>query len=270
MNVMEVMFSGAMWLALPIAALAGLISFISPCVLPLVPGYLGFISGAVAPREPVAAPSVAGGASGGGVATRTAPTTPVVARNRLVWGVVLFIAGFTVVFVFFFVLGGTLGMMLIRYQDIITRVLGVFVMVMGFVFVGLFGFAQRTFRPKLREGLGLAGAPLLGVAMGIGWAPCIGPTLSAIFSISLSQADPWRAGLLGFAYAMGLGIPFILLAVGFGWASRTVGFLRRHIRLLNIIGGALLVLLGLLMVTGVWTSIMSQLGVVAGSVQLPI
>ena len=123
--------------------------------------------------------------------------------------------------------------------------LGVVVIVMGLVFLGVFGFAQRTVKPQVHSNLGLIGAPLLGVAMGIGWAPCIGPTYTAILSISLTQADPWRAVALAVAYSLGLGIPFVLLAVGFGWATRSVAFLRRHIRAVNIIGGVLLVILGL-------------------------
>ena len=253
MNAGAVVFDGALWLAVPIAMLAGLISFVSPCVLPLVPGYLGFLGGASA--------SASGSSRSRGVAG---------GRGRLLAGVALFIAGFTVVFVAMGVLAGSLGRFFIQYQDVLTRVLGVVVIAMGLVFLGLFGFAQRTVKPQVRSGLGLVGAPLLGVAMGIGWAPCIGPTYASILSISLTQADPWRAVLLAVAYSLGLGIPFLLLAVGFGWATRSVAFLRRHIRAVNIIGGVLLVILGLLMVTGVWTSVMSQLQGVIGSVELPL
>lgn len=255
MNAGSIVFDGALWLALPIAMLAGLVSFLSPCVLPLVPGYLGFLGGAAGGTAP--------GRRARGSSARSG-------RGRLLGGVVLFIAGFTLVFVAMGVLAGSLGRFFIQYQDVITRVLGVVVIVMGLVFLGLFGVAQRTVKPQVRSGLGLVGAPLLGIAMGIGWAPCIGPTYTAILSISLTQADPWRAVVLAVAYSLGLGIPFLLLAVGFGWATRSVAFLRRHIRVVNIIGGVLLVILGLLMVTGVWTSVMSQLQGVIGSVQLPL
>ncbi len=247
----EIVFDGALWLAIPIALLAGLVSFLSPCVLPLVPGYLGFIGGAVS-----------GGARTGAVATRT--------RTRLVAGVLLFIAGFTVVFVAMGVLAGTLGGFFVQYGDIISRVLGVIVILLGLVFVGVFGLAQRTFKPQVRSGLGLIGAPLLGVAMGVGWAPCIGPTYTAILSISLTQGDPWRAGVLAVAYSLGLGIPFLLIALGFGWATRSVAFFRRHIRTVNILGGVLLIVLGILMVSGVWTALMSSLTGVIGSVELPL
>ncbi len=249
MNPFAIVFDGALWLAIPIAVLAGLVSFLSPCVLPLVPGYLGFLGGAAPERS-------------GGTRTKN--------RSRLLWGVLLFIAGFTAVFVTIFVLGGTFGQLFIQYQDPITRVLGVVVILLGLVFIGVFGVAQRSFRPRMRENLGLVGAPLLGVAMGVGWAPCIGPTMTAILAISINQGDPVRAGILGVAYSIGLGVPFILLAIGFGWATRSVAFFKRHIRAINITGGVLLIALGLLMVTGVWTDLMSRLGAVIGSVQLPL
>ncbi|MEW1835612.1 cytochrome c biogenesis protein CcdA [Microbacterium sp. NPDC079995] len=264
MNPGAVVADGALWIAIPIAALAGLVSFLSPCVLPLVPGYLGFLGGAMTPRDGRRMPVARAAPSGAGVATATA-TRPAVGRGRLLVGVLLFIAGFTVVFLSMGVFAGSLGRLFLQYEEVITRVLGAVVIVMGLVFVGVFGLAQRTYRPQLTQNLGLVGAPLLGVAMGVGWAPCIGPTLATILSMAYSQADPTRAGLLAVAYSMGLGVPFILLAVGASWATRSVAFIRRHIRAVNIIGGAMLVLLGVLMVTGLWTSLMASFqGVVAG------
>lgn len=191
-------------------------------------------------------------------------------RGRLLVGVLLFIAGFTVVFMAVNILGGTVGRFFLEYADPITRVMGVVVILLGLVFIGLFGFAQRTFKPQVRGNVGLIGAPLLGLALGIGWAPCIGPTLGAILAMSWNFGDPVRAGLLGLAYSLGLGIPFILLTLGFGWATRSVGFLRRHIRVVNIVGGVLLVLLGILMVSGVWTALMAQLQGVFLNVPLPL
>lgn len=251
MNTDAIIGSGALWAAIPIAMLAGLVSFLSPCVLPLVPGYLGFIGGAVAPRSS---------------STDAARTE----RGRLVFGVLLFIFGFTVVFVAWTVLGGATGLFFAQWGELITRVLGGVIILMGLVFLGLFGFAQREFRFHVDSKAGIIGAPLLGIALGIGWAPCMGPTLTTIVSLSWNVGDPWRASFLGIAYSLGLGIPFLLVALGFGWATRAVGFLRRHIRVVNIIGGILLIVLGVLMVTGLWTDIMSRLTAVISSVNLPL
>ncbi|WP_336648332.1 cytochrome c biogenesis CcdA family protein [Microbacterium sp. MMO-10] len=249
MNPGALVVDGALWVAIPIAMVAGLVSFLSPCVLPLVPGYLGYLGGAV----------------GAGTARGSQPD-----RARLLWGVGLFIAGFTVVFVTVTILGGAAGSALIRYANVLTRVFGVVIVLLGLVFIGLFGIAQRTLRPRISPRAGLVGAPLLGFALGVGWTPCIGPTLAAILSMSWNLGDPARAGLLGLAYSLGLGIPFLLLAVGWGWASRSVTLLRRHIRTVNIVGGGVLVFLGLLMVTGLWTALMSALQQVVINVPLPL
>lgn len=252
MNPELIINSGALWLAIPVAMLAGLISFLSPCVLPLVPGYLGFLGGAVSPRS----------------GSRASTSTP--GRGRLVLGVLLFILGFSVVFVALTALGGAANVFLIRWGDLITRVLGGVIIFMGLVFLGLFGFAQRELRFHVDSKYGVIGAPLLGIALGIGWAPCLGPTLTAIFALSFNAGDPVRAGFLGLAYSLGLGIPFLLVALGFGWATKAIGFLRRHIRVVNVIGGVLLIALGVLMVTGLWTEIMSRLTAVMSSVILPL
>jgi cytochrome c-type biogenesis protein len=251
----QMVVDGALWVAIPLAILAGLVSFVSPCVLPLVPGYLGYLGSTTT--------TAANSAMQGGRAVTTE-------RGRLLLGVSLFIAGFTVVFVAVTILGGTFGFLLLQYASVLTRVFGVVIIALGLVFLGFVGIAQRTFRPRTRGRAGLIGAPLLGFALGVGWTPCIGPTLAAIISMSWNLGDPARAGLLGLAYSLGLGIPFLILAAGWGWASRSVAFLRRHIRALNIIGGAMLIALGLLMVTGLWTALMSQLQQVVINVPLPL
>ncbi|GAA4375858.1 cytochrome c biogenesis protein CcdA [Agromyces bauzanensis] len=233
------MLNGQLLAAVPIALAAGIVSFLSPCVLPLVPGYLGYIGGftdasAIAAEE-----------------RRN--------RRRLVLGVLLFIAGFTVVFVTFNLLAGVAGAWFNAYGEIITRVLGVLLIVMGLVFIGQFTFLQRTIKPSWRPATGLAGAPLLGIVFGLGWTPCIGPTLAVVLTLSADSASAGRAVLLGLAYCVGLGIPFLLVALGFGWVTGSLAFFRRHIRTINIIGGALLIVIGLLMVSGLWTIWMYEL-----------
>jgi cytochrome c-type biogenesis protein len=237
----EIVASGSLLFAIPIALLAGLVSFASPCVLPLVPGYLGYVGGF---------------ASGGEGATARSN------RNRLLLGVLLFVLGFSLVFVAFGLVFGVAGLLLKQWLDVITRVAGVVIIVMGLVFIGQFTFLQRTLKPGWRVATGLAGAPFLGIVFGLGWAPCIGPTLTAVLFLSLDSGSPGRGALLGAVYCLGLGIPFLLVALGFGWVAGSVDWLRRHIRVVNIVGGALLVVIGILMVTGLWQAMISSLGAV--------
>ncbi|MFF1571509.1 cytochrome c biogenesis CcdA family protein [Leifsonia sp. NPDC058292] len=239
-SVGEIVFSGQLLLALPIAVLAGLVSFASPCVLPLVPGYLAYV----------------GGFSGTGEKRD---------RSRLLTGVALFILGFAIVFIAYGAAFGALGLWLVRWQEVVIRILGVLVIIMGLVFIGQFSFLQRTIKPTWRPATGLIGAPLLGIVFGLGWTPCIGPTLAAISALSVGSGSPWRGALLGLFYCIGLGIPFLLVALGFEWVTGSVAFLKRHIRAINIIGGVLLVIIGILMATGVWSALMSQfLAVITG------
>ncbi len=240
----EIVFGGNLAIALPIAILAGLVSFASPCVLPLVPSYLAYVGGFT------------------GVAQRNG-------RSRLLLGALLFILGFSVVFVGFGILFGTAGLLLRPWLDLILRIAGIVVIGMGLVFIGQVTFAQRTIRPAWRVATGLAGAPLLGIVFGLGWAPCIGPTLTAVYAIALDGGNPVRGALLGLAYCLGLGIPFLLVALGLGWVTGSVAWLKRHIRLINIIGGAMLILIGLLMVTGLWRVFISNLGSVIGGYVTP-
>ncbi|HUH53232.1 MAG TPA: cytochrome c biogenesis protein CcdA [Microbacteriaceae bacterium] len=234
----EIVSGGQLWVASLIALAAGLVSFASPCVLPLVPGYLAYVGG------------VAG--SGGQKSTKW----------RVSAGATLFVLGFTVIFVLINAVAGGLGAWLFFYQDIILRVMGVVVIAMGFIFLGFFGSMQNTKQFKFKPKVGLVGAPLLGIIFAIGWAPCMGPTLGTIMTLSMSQASATRGVILAIFYSLGLGLPFILLALGFGWMSGVTSFLRKHIRAINIAGGVLMIAIGILMVTGIWNALMSNLQVV--------
>ena len=220
--------SGALPLALAVAALAGLVSFASPCVLPLVPGFLGYVTGLTG--EPVADRG----------------------RGRLVLGALLFVAGFTAVFVLGSIFLTTAGRVLVEQRTLLMRIGGVLVILMGLVFLGV--GAQREARLSWRPRAGLLGAPLLGAVFALGWAPCTGPTLAAVLVLATATADPqvWRSVVLATAYGLGLGLPFLLVAAGLDRAGRASGWLRRHSRTIQLVGGGMLVVVGLLLVTGVW------------------
>lgn len=232
----ETAFSGAMLVALPVAVLAGLVSFLSPCVLPLVPGYLGYLGSMGASSAPSAA---------GSAARRTS-------SGRLAGGVALFVAGFTAVFVVYGVLAGSVGGALREHAGTVSRVLGVVVVLLGLVFMGFVPFLQADTRLHVSPRAGLWGAPLLGVVFAIGWTPCIGPTLAAILALGLESGSAARGAVLAVAFCLGLGLPFVLAAFGIGRSERALGFLRRHRLAILRIGGGLLVLLGLALVTGLW------------------
>jgi cytochrome c-type biogenesis protein len=239
MGVGEVVLNGQLLAAMPIALAAGLVSFLSPCVLPLVPGYLGYLGGFTDASADAA------------VEKRN--------RRRLLVGVLLFVAGFTLVFVTFNLVAGVAGSWLLRYSDVIVRIAGALLIVMGLVFIGQFSFMQRTIKPSWRPATGLAGAPLLGIVFGIGWTPCIGPTLAVVLALSADSASAGRGVLLGLLYCIGLGIPFLLVAAGFSWVTGSLAFVRRHIRAINIAGGTLLIVIGVLMVSGIWSIWMYEL-----------
>jgi cytochrome c-type biogenesis protein len=264
----EAVAGGQLAVALPVALLAGLISFLSPCVLPLVPGYLGYVSGLAGGGRRAAAVET-GSTSGTGGATGAtgagALATASLDRRRMVVGVLLFIAGFSLVFVGGSIAFSAAGFWLIQWRDLIVRLLGLVVIALGLVFVGQFTFLQRTIKPGFVPATGLAGAPLLGIVFGIGWTPCIGPTLTAIYALSFTSGSAAQSVLLGLAYCVGLGVPFLLVALGFGWAAKSLSFVKRHMRAVNIVGGSILIAIGLLMVTGLWSTLMSHLGAVIAS-----
>jgi cytochrome c-type biogenesis protein len=257
----EAVLTGSLLLALPLAALAGLVSFASPCVLPLVPAYLSYVSGL-----PVAPPPDQPGTTL--VRTRAVGTRLVEARqaSRVLVGTLLFVAGFTVVFVSYGALFGGLGSVLVEYSQPITRGLGVVTILVGLAFGGWLPGLERDRRLMDRfPGVGIGAAPVLGVLFAIGWTPCIGPTLAAVQVLAFDQGTAARGAILSVAYCVGLGLPFVAFALAYGRATRLSGWLRRHMRTVQTVGAAVLVALGVALVTGVWSEAMAGLqGWVAG------
>lgn len=256
--------AGSLLIAAPVALAAGAVSFVSPCVLPLVPGYLSYVTGmsgvdtarradateAAAPAEPVAA------RGGTAVAVR-----PVVAaappRSRTTLGAVLFVAGFSAVFIAGGAVFGGVGSTLVEHHLGLQKALGAVTIVLGLAFAGLLGrvpLLNREFRVHRLPSAGLLGAPVLGVLFGLGWAPCIGPTLTTVLALAASDstATATRGAVLTAFYCAGLGIPFIVMAVAFRRAVGLLAVFRRHARAVMLVGGLLLVVIGLLEVTGTW------------------
>ncbi|MCX4676397.1 cytochrome c biogenesis protein CcdA [Streptomyces sp. NBC_01433] len=234
----ETVLSGALLVALPLALLAGLISFFSPCVLPLVPGYLSYVTGI----------------SGTDLAEAR--------RGRVVAGASLFVLGFTAVFVSSGALFGYFGQELQEHSDVLNKVLGALMILMGIFFMGLLpGVTQREFRIHKRPAAGLAGAPLLGALFGIGWAPCIGPTLASVLTLSVNQGTAGRGALLTVAYCLGLGVPFVLAAVAFRKALGAFGWIKRHYAWVMRIGGGMMIVTGILLLTGVWATLIQEMQV---------
>jgi len=232
MDVGSLVASGTLWLALPIAFTAGVVAFLSPCVLPLAPGYLSYVTG-------LTGAELAGDRK----------------RGTVLLGSLLFVLGFSVVFVSYGVLFGGVGETLLRYADVVSRVLGVLVILLGLAFMGVIPGMQREFRIHRLPRWGVAGAPLLGLLFGLGWTPCIGPTLAAVQTLAFTEASALRGAVLSFAYCLGLGLPFVILAVAFSRLAGAVSFLRRHSLVIMRIGGVMLVLVGLLLVTGLWNDL---------------
>ena len=255
---------GSLILAMGVAALVGLISFASPCCLPLVPGYISYLAGLAG------AEATAG--TGAGAATGAPRSSPPAAssatealvgarpeaargRHRLILGAVLFVGGFSVVFISFGALFGGLGRALLVWAPVLTRVAGVVTILMGLTFLGGLSWLQRERRIHHRPTGGLAGAPVLGMVFGLGWTPCLGPTLAAVNALAYTEASALRGAVLGLAYCLGLGVPFLAMALGAGRALRMSAWARRHARSVMRLGGGLLIVLGLLLVTGLWDTL---------------
>lgn len=231
----EVILDGSLIAALPVALIAGLVSFASPCVLPLVPGYLGYVTGL------------------------TGVDLQEQRRGRVFLGVALFVLGFSAVFVVMSVVLAQLGAFAwFLGQQWIMVVLGILVILMGIVFMGGFSWFQRDRKIERRPPPGLWGAPLLGMTFGLGWAPCIGPTFAAVQAlVYVDGASTGKAVILTTAYCLGLGIPFVLIALALRRGMGAMTFFRRHRLTLQRVGGAVLVLIGLAMATGVWSALVS-------------
>ncbi|MEU9419195.1 cytochrome c biogenesis protein CcdA [Streptomyces sp. NPDC051000] len=228
--------NGALLLALPLSLFAGLVSFFSPCVLPLVPGYLSYVTGV------------------GGADLAEAR------RGRMLAGAGLFVLGFTAVFVSTGALFGYFGATLAENKEVISRWLGALVILLGFFFMGWIpGLTMREFRFHRKPAAGLIGAPLLGVLFGVGWTPCMGPTLAAVNTLSIDQATAGRGALLTVVFCLGLGLPFIFTAIAFRKALGAFGWVKKHYAWVMRIGGGMLILTGLLLVTGWWGTLITDM-----------
>jgi cytochrome c-type biogenesis protein len=278
---------GPLILAVGVSAAAGLVSFLSPCVLPLVPGYVSYVTGLAGAdldaalgtdpkgnrvaRVAVDTAGTADMASAGGTAVAVRPAADVVApstrrvRGRIVAGSLLFIAGFTVIFTLVSVVAASVGRTLIRYEDTVQIVVGALVIVLGVAFLGLIPGLQRDVRVRKLPAAGLAGAPVLGAVFALSWTPCISPTLGAVLGLSAISGQTGRAVTLGIAYCVGLGLPFLAFGLGFRRLLGVFAVIRRNSRWVTRVGGVLLIVVGIAMVTGGWTDFINWLRATVGT-----
>ncbi len=261
--------NGPLALAICAAAVAGLVSFLSPCVLPLVPGYLSYVTGLAgadldaaigrpAATRAVKVEAVAAG-SGPAVAARARA-----ARGRILAGTLLFIAGFATVFTLTSVVAANIGRVLLQHARALEIVLGLAVIVLGAGFAGLIPGLQREFRIRRLPAAGLTAAPVLGVVFGLSWAPCMGPTLAAVLAMSAYGGQTGRGVVLAVAYCLGLGVPFLVFGLGFRQVIGVFAAVRRHSQWVTRVGGVLLVAIGVALVTGAWTDFVNWLRAVVG------
>jgi cytochrome c-type biogenesis protein len=248
-NLTDLAVSGPLLLAALLAITAGAVSFASPCCLPLVPGYLAYLAGLVGAEPPP-------------VTTGDGETRPTSGRWRVAGAALLFVLGFTVVFITATMAVLGLSDALLANEELLQRLGGVITIIMGLVFLGMVPMLQRGIKLRHKPRDGLWGAPLLGAVYGLGWTPCLGPTLAGVIALaSGTNVGPttWRGLLLITAYCLGLGLPFILLALGARWAVNTTTWIRRHIRRVQQVGGVFLVAIGIALVTGLWGEVIAWL-----------
>ncbi|MBC9003666.1 cytochrome c biogenesis CcdA family protein [Micromonospora aurantiaca (nom. illeg.)] len=257
--------SGPLLLAMAVAAAAGLVSFLSPCVLPLVPGYLSYVTGlAGADLDAAARPAQTGAVGTVLVKARQR------ARRRVVTGTLGFIAGFAVVFVTVAVAFNAAGRALVTNARTIEIAAGALTVLLGAGYLGAFPLLQRQVRASRLPAAGVASAPVLGATFGLSWTPCVSPTLGAVLGLAAVESTAGRATVLALAYCAGLGLPFLLVGLGLRHAMALIGFVRRHQRWVTRVGGALLVAIGAALLTGVWGELMNWLRATVGPGQIGI